>query len=276
MSQTTYLSTGNVRIDRVEGDGMAVNSYVVHGPGGLVVVDAQLTVADAHKVRETVRASGLALAGVLVTHPHPDHYAGAAIIASGGEPIMATAGVAAVIRRDDALKDGIVGAMMGAQWPSQRRLPDTLVESGSTVELGGLSFSVRETGPGESDMDSLWTLDDRTVFAGDVAYHDAHAYLADGNIESWRTTLDDLAGALDSSATLYVGHGAPVGPTVLREQRRYLDAFVQAVIESNDLDVAQREAEVVRRMRPLAQDERLLFLMQLSIEPVHAALAAGG
>jgi hypothetical protein len=35
------------RIDRIEGRVMPVNSYLIHGPEGLVLVDGMLTVSDA-------------------------------------------------------------------------------------------------------------------------------------------------------------------------------------------------------------------------------------
>jgi glyoxylase-like metal-dependent hydrolase (beta-lactamase superfamily II) len=69
-----------LRIERIPGQVMAVNSFVVHGPEGVVVVDGMLTVSDAALVRGAVERAGRPLAGVLVTHPHPDHYAGLAHI----------------------------------------------------------------------------------------------------------------------------------------------------------------------------------------------------
>ena len=197
-------------IERVEGEVMAVNSFVVHGPNGLVVVDGQLTVPDADQVRRVTDQAAEPVAGLLVTHPHPDHYAGAARLLDGLDvPIVATAAVDAVIRRDDAEKDAIVGPMMGEAWPQSRRFPDAIVDSGSDVELAGLTFNVRDIGPGESDADSLWVFDGRTVFAGDVAYNDMHAYLADGRYIEWVAALDRLGNELPADATLYLGHGAP-------------------------------------------------------------------
>ncbi len=263
-----------MRIERIEGEVMAVNSFLVHGPEGVVVVDGQLTVSDAEKVQQAVRSTGRPLAGVLLTHPHPDHYAGAGVVAAEGEPIIATKAVDAVIRADDAAKDSLVGPMMGDQWPTERRFPDQLLESGETVELAGLAFEVHETGPGESHMDCLWWLDDRTVFAGDIAYHDMHAYLADGHADAWRSTLAQLERELHDDVVLHLGHGASAGRSVLSAQRRYVDAFVEAVSRCSHLRPEERRAQVVERMRPLATDERLLFLMELSIEPVHDALAA--
>ena len=59
----------NASIMRVVGDVMSVNSYVVCGGDGVVVVDAQLCVSDARKVREAVESTGVPLLAVLVPIP---------------------------------------------------------------------------------------------------------------------------------------------------------------------------------------------------------------
>lgn len=255
---------------------MAVNSYLVHGPGGVVVVDAQLTVDDAATVRAAVDRSGLPLAGVLITHPHPDHYAGLATVTGADDvPVVSTAGVAQVIRRDDPEKDAIVGPMMGNQWPPVRPFPTYLVAPGDAVELGGLTFTVSYLGAGESHADTLWALDDVTIFTGDVAYNDMHAYLADAHHEEWVAQLDRLYAKLPDEAVLYVGHGEPGPRHLLTAQRRYVETFVDAVRGAADLDTEARTRAVTAAMRDVVADDRLLFLMQLSIEPVLAAVRSG-
>jgi glyoxylase-like metal-dependent hydrolase (beta-lactamase superfamily II) len=261
------------RIERVEGDVMPVNSYLVHGPTGLVIVDGQLTVPDADKVRRAVDAAAEPVAALVVTHPHPDHYAGAARLLAGIDaPIVSTAAVDAVIRRDDAEKATVVGPMMGDAWPDQRRFPDVVVGSTATIEYGGLKFGVRDVGPAESNADSLWTVDRRTVFAGDVAYNGMHAYLADGRADEWLVVLDRLEIELDEDTVLYVGHGEPGGKELLRVQREYVETFLAAITAAAELEPAARHDVVTARMRELVADDRLQFLMELSIEPVVAAL----
>ncbi len=254
---------------------MAVNSYIVHGPAGLVVVDGQLTVPDADKVRRAVEAAAAPVAALIVTHPHPDHYAGAARLLAGLDvPIVATAAVDAVIRRDDAEKAAIVGPMMGDAWPDGRRFPDVVVESGATVGYGRADGQRREIGPAESDADSLWMIDRTTVFAGDVAYNGMHAYLADGHTTEWLAALDRLATELDDDAVLYVGHGEPGGKELLRAQRAYVETFLGCRHRGGaELDPAARHDAVTARMDELVADDRLRFLMELSIEPVAASLA---
>ena len=75
--------------------------------------DGMLTVTDARAVRAHIAARGKPLRGLVVTHAHPDHYAGAHEILRGHDvPYLATAAVATAIARDDATKDRIVGPMI--------------------------------------------------------------------------------------------------------------------------------------------------------------------
>jgi glyoxylase-like metal-dependent hydrolase (beta-lactamase superfamily II) len=261
------------QIDRIEGRAMPVNSFVVHGPDGVVVVDGMLTVSDAALVREAVERAGGPLAGVVITHPHPDHYAGLAhVIGDAQVPIVATQAVDEVIRRDDSLKNEIVGPMMGADWPTTRLFPNETVDAAGEVTLGGITLRVEELGPGESSMDSLWWLDPGTVFAGDVAYNGMHAFLADGNWEEWLATLARLDRDLPTGVTLHVGHGPAGGKELLAGQRRYIDAFLEAVIENAAAIDDGDHSGVVKAMKSLLPHEDLLFLMELSIDPVHRAL----
>jgi glyoxylase-like metal-dependent hydrolase (beta-lactamase superfamily II) len=261
-----------LRIERIPGQVMAVNSFVVHGPEGVVVVDGMLTVSDAALVRGAVERAGRPLAGVLVTHPHPDHYAGLAhILGPDRVPIVATRAVEAVIRRDDALKDTVVGPLMGAEWPTERTFPDHLVEGGGEVTLGGLTFRVEEVGPGESDMDTIWWLDPATAFAGDLAYNGMHAYLADGRWQDWLSSLEALEARLDDGVTLHVGHGEPGGKALLAQQRRYIETFVAALDTHADAVAAGDHAPVLAAMQALLPGDDLLFLLDLSIDPVQAA-----
>jgi glyoxylase-like metal-dependent hydrolase (beta-lactamase superfamily II) len=106
---------------------MKVNAFIVEGARETVLVDGMLTVTDARKVRDALDVVGKPLAGVVITHPHPDHYAGTALIVGDDEvPIIATTEVDAVIRRDDATKEAIVGPMMGDEWPVARVFPNQL------------------------------------------------------------------------------------------------------------------------------------------------------
>jgi glyoxylase-like metal-dependent hydrolase (beta-lactamase superfamily II) len=265
------------QIDRIEGRVMPVNAFLVHGPDGVVLVDGMLTVTDAALVRQAIDDSGHPLAGVVVTHPHPDHYAGLAqLVGTDDIAIVATHAVDAIIRRDDQLKAEVVGPMMGDEWPTKRVFPNRTANDGDDVRLGGLTLSVRELGPGESHVDTLWQLDASTIFPGDVAYNGMHAYLADGRWREWLVTLDRLEAELPDDVTLYVGHGPPGGKDILAAQRHYIEAFVEAVEAQAEAIDQGDHSGVIEAMKRLLPTDSLLFLMDLSIEPTLATLRHEG
>src|SRR5262245_38704990 len=108
------LTMSTTTIHRVAGSLMPVNSYLVEGTNGVVVIDGMLTVSDARAARRALDDIGKPVLAGIVTHAHPDHYAGFAELLRGLDvPIHATPAVTAAIRRDDETKNAIVGPMMG-------------------------------------------------------------------------------------------------------------------------------------------------------------------
>ena len=263
------------KIHRVEGSVMAVNSYLVESNSGVVVIDGMLTVSDARAVRSVLDQLGKPVLGGVVTHAHPDHYAGFAELLRGLDvPLFATAAVRQTIERDDAIKNAIVGPMMGDEWPKQRVFPDHEVVPGTELVLGNLRFTVEDVGGAESPADSLWRLDERRLFVGDLVYSGMHAYLADGYAAEWLAYLGQLEQRLPTDSTLYVGHGAPGGVELLAAQKRYVSTFVAAVERSLALPESERTAAVVAEMKRLLPTDALAFLMELSIAPFAKLLRA--
>ncbi|MBA2955925.1 MBL fold metallo-hydrolase [Nocardioides sp. CGMCC 1.13656] len=267
MTPSDSAGPGTV-VTRVTGAVMPVNSYLVDCGPGVVVVDAQLCVSDAAAVRAAVEASGKPLLAVLLTHPHPDHYAGAEVLTRGLDvPVVATRAVADVVAADDGEKQAVVGPMMGDEWPASRRFPDQIVADDATLTWGEQHFTVASWGAAESHADTTWSLADGTVFAGDLVYDAEHAYLADGHGERWLRVLDRFAATLDPGARLLPGHGAGGGPELVDRQAAYVRTFLDAVSAALDDDPVAREQRVLDAVRPLARSDGLLFLARLSIEP---------
>jgi glyoxylase-like metal-dependent hydrolase (beta-lactamase superfamily II) len=256
-------------------EGALVNAYLVETSEGIVAVDGTLTVSDGRALRAQVESLGKPLLAVLITHAHPDHYGGIVeLVGADHVSVIATAGVDAVIRRDDELKEQILRPMFGEEWPRERTFPNRTVSDGERVDLGGASFTVLDLGPGESPHDSIWFLGDdrRTVFLGDQVYNRNHAYLADGFYEEWLGHLERLQRELPADATLHIGHGRPVTPAHFDWQREYVETFVDAVRGADWSQPDKARAAVVERMTRLLPTDKLRFLMELSIDPVAARL----
>jgi glyoxylase-like metal-dependent hydrolase (beta-lactamase superfamily II) len=251
--------------------GAFVNAYLVETASGVVAVDALLTVSESRRMRQALDALGKPLRAVLLTHSHPDHYAGLAqLVASDKVPIIAPRGVIDTIVRDDAEKDAIVAPMFGDEWPASRIFPNTPIRDGESVNFDGVEFTVVDLGPSESPHDSPWLLgpDPKTVFLGDQIYDHRHCYLADGFHREWLANIEKLRARLPEDASLYIGHGGPVGAEMWDWQRRYIETFVDAVGEADWSQPEQAKAAVVTRMKEYEPSDELQFLMELSIEPV--------
>jgi glyoxylase-like metal-dependent hydrolase (beta-lactamase superfamily II) len=267
--------SNEVKVHRHVASAMPVNAYLVETATAVAAVDSTLTVSDARALRERASALGKPLRAVLITHAHPDHYGGTVELVGSDEiPIVATEGVAAVIARDDDVKEQIIRPMFGDEWPRERRFPNRTVHDGESIDVDGVTFTAMDLGPGESPHDSVWLVGDdrRVAFAGDAAYQHMHCYLADGFWESWLANIERLRDQLAPGADVHFGHGEPGAVAPFDWQKRYIDTFVEAVRAAGWDDPERAKDAVVERMTSYLPAADLRFLMELSIEPVATKL----
>lgn len=272
VAQNAVPDVTAVRVHRVtQATPFPVNAYIVEGPDGLVVVDGLLTVTASGLLRQQVNALGKPLRAVLLTHPHPDHYAGIAAVTAGLDvPVVAVAGVNDVVRRDDTLKDEVIGTMFGDEWPSERAFPTQTATEGDVLEFGpSLRFAAMDIGPAESFHDSVFLLEGArpVAFAGDLAYGLMHSYMADNHNPDWRRAMDRLRADLPEDLPLLIGHGAPVTTGFLTWQETYLDVFEAAIRTANWSNPEAATNEVMTRMQDYLPSEELAFFAQLSVTP---------
>lgn len=262
--------------------GFFVNAYLVETPAGIVVIDGTLTVSDSRAVRAKLDAIGKPLLAVLITHPHPDHYAGVATVVAGDDvPVIAAASVDHIIRRDDAAKDEVVGGLLGPEWPTERIFPNTTLADGESVTFGDVEFTLRDTGPGESGADTYWTASalPGVVFTGDLIYPFLDSYNADGFSGQWLAKIDRLEREFGGATLLYPGHGGAATPAVLDWQRLYLEQLretVRTLANGQATLTDVQKAEVTQRMDAFVPDQRLEFFVDISLDAVAAELAASG
>ena len=263
--------------------GLNVNSYLVEAESGVVVVDANLLVSDIEALRARLRALKKPLLAILVTHPHPDHFNGVAALVQDREvPVYAAATVGKVIEQIAEAKREQWSPVYGPEWPAETYYPDSLLADGDRVQLGELTFTVRELGPAESHADSYFLLaaDGRppVAFVGDLAFHGTHPYTADGHSARWLAALDLLAGELAGLGTLYPGHGDPAGPGVLAKQRRYLLYYRELVrrLAGGEPQLPEpAKAELDAGMQAFLPGAPLTWMIGLGADAVAAEIARG-
>lgn len=260
-------------------DGIFANAYIIETSGGIVVIDTTLRVSDATALRARIDALGKPLLGVLLTHGHPDHYNGAAIVTAGlGAPVIATREVDRVIRADDAGKQRQWQPAFGAEWPARRVFPSRIVDDVEAVSLGGVVFRAHAVGPAESHADSYWTIDGAAAaFVGDLVFSGTQSYIADAHTRAWLVTLDALARALPAGTTLYPGHGPPGELALIATQRRYLERLrreVHALSPAGAPLDDDAKARLLAALREVEPSHALEFLVGLGSDAVARELAA--
>ncbi len=251
-----------------------VNAFVVETEQATVAVDAALANSDARAIRrlidEEIRKP---LQAVLLTHGHPDHYTGLAALTAGLDvPIYATQGTIDFAREEDRRKAEVAVALFGDEFPRERRFPNSVVREGDTVRVDGVTFEVRDYGPGESDDDALWLMpvgDVPHVFIGDLAYNHMHCFFRDLHAREWLRSLERLRREFDHRALFYPGHGALCGVEIAHWNRGYIQAFLdvlQDLLRGRDhLDPGEKDM-LVAKMQSYLPNQKLLFLLTYELD----------
>ncbi len=258
--------------------GLFVNSYLVEGAEGVVAIDAPLLLSDGRAFRARLEALKKPLLGVLVTHPHPDHYNTIPELLADEEiPVIAHGDVDREIRANDEAKRAQWRPVFGDEWPASTTFPNRTVADEETVELDDLRFTAWDFGPCESESETVWLLGDGDpAFVGDLAFNGTHTYLADGHTDAWLDALDRAEEALAGVRTLYVGHGPPTVPAALADQRRYLLMAREAIgrVAGGRAQLTEQDANrVVSLMERYLPSAPLSWLVGAGASAVAAELA---
>jgi glyoxylase-like metal-dependent hydrolase (beta-lactamase superfamily II) len=230
-----------VQVITASPQGFLVDSTLVTGEKDAILIDAQFTLADAHRLVAAILDSKKNLSTVYVTHFHPDHYFGLAVIKQTFPKarIVALPATVADIKRTWKEKLAQWQPMYGANVPVQPIVPSAL--SGNTLELEGQTLEIHGLVQGDAaDNSYVWIPSIKTIVAGDTVYHGVHPWTAETDAAAraaWQKTLDELD-ALHPT-TVIAGHKAPGtkdDASGIAETRAYLKAFDEALAASKSAD----------------------------------------
>ncbi len=213
-----------------DAEGFLVNSVILTGEREAIAVDAQFSLANAHRLVAELLTLGKQLTTVYITHPHPDHYFGLEVIRTAfpGVKIVAIPPVAAAIEAAFAKKIAQWGPRLGANGPSKVVLPAPLASN--ALELEGHQIEI--IGPLQGDAFNntlLWIPSLQAVIAGDTVFSGTHVWTASTDTAErahWLGTLDRIE-ALEPKIVV-PGHfkpGTPLTLAAVAHTRGYLEAF---------------------------------------------------
>src|SRR5260221_12462956 len=191
--------------------GFLVNSALVTGEKDAVLIDGQLTLADAHRLVGAILDAKKNLTTVYVTHFHPDHYFGLVVVkeAFPKAKIVAQPATIADIKKTCQGKVKQWGPMFGANLTTKPVIPTPL--SGQSITLEGQALEIH--GPVQSDAATssyVWIPSIKAVITGDIVYQGVFPWTAETTPETrkgWLKTLDELTAR--ETPVLVAGHKDP-------------------------------------------------------------------
>lgn len=242
--------------------GFFVNSTLVMGEKDAILIDADFTLADAHRTVAAILDSKRNLTTVYITHAHPDHYFGLTVIKQAFPMAKLVALPATVAEMKNTWMRQVKQwkPMHGDNMTSHPVIPAPL--AGTTLTLEGETLEIHGAVQGDLSNDSyVWIPSAKTVVTGDTAYQGIHPWTAETNAAArgaWLKTLDELSAL--GATTVVAGHKVPNAKndaSAIDNTRAYLTAFNEAVESSKTPD--EVESKMKAKFGDLQLDAILHF-----------------
>lgn len=209
----------------------AVDSVVLLGEEKALVIDAQFVKPEAEALVAAIDATGRSVETIFITHFHPDHHFGVAVLKARWPEaqVVAHPKVAARLGQMGQAMFDDRKAKMGEALPDRWLAPAAL--DGDHLTLEGERFAVLDPMHGDTaEITPVLAPQFDAVVATDLVYNGTHVWLAESldpqSIAAWRRSLDALE-AMDAGVII-PGHraaGAVNDASGIAHTRRVLDAW---------------------------------------------------
>lgn len=253
----------DIRVDVYPGGFASVNSFIFSNGKSLVVLDAQRKTYEAKKLAELIKAKGLPLTHILISHGHTDHFTGMAWLHRefpAAQIVVASEAIRQDIKNyaiymDSGGETGAEPALEPALRPRTAANPagfdyenaihvlgtDTLTLDGG----GTLKITADYPATEAPHMSTIYSPELNALFLADLGYNKIHLWLGDDitreRIATWRAELLRIKGLYGArNPTVYPGHGAPTDVTIFDDMVRYIDDFLRVTAREKTRDDAMR------------------------------------
>ncbi|MGG6269858.1 MBL fold metallo-hydrolase [Leptolyngbya sp. AN03gr2] len=256
-----------------------VNSFLIETPNGVVVIDTQFLVTPAKTLKQKITALGKPILGVIITHPHPDHYNGTAILLEGLEtiPIYSTEATYEGVKATETPKREFWTPTYQEEYPKSTLLPTHIVTPGKPLIFDGVALLLDDLGAGEaSDITVIYLPEHRQLIASDLVYYRVHPWLAEGRSQQWLKQLELVKERYSEAIQVFNGHGEHSTLQGLDEQVDYITSFRDLVDQYRQEDRVgeTQKAEIRKIMLETYPTYPLDFLIEMNVDGVAKELGS--
>jgi glyoxylase-like metal-dependent hydrolase (beta-lactamase superfamily II) len=195
--------------------GFEVASVIVMGKKNAVLIDAQWTLSNAHRVIAEIAETGKHLETIYVSHAHPDHYFGLGVIAEAfpSARILALASVAHTINHQFFGKLEHWETVIGPANVCRKTVPIEPL-SRNYIELEGERIEILPEVVGDLKFNSVvWIPSIKTLYGSDVLFNQAHPFTCEVTPEERAQWISDIEKLEKLGAHVVIpGHQKPGMP----------------------------------------------------------------
>lgn len=196
-------------------------THIVESPNYLTIVDTQYAIPYSQEFRAYADNIGKPIAGVIISHSHPDHYFGLTS-AFSDVPSYSLPEIIEMIKKSGPtmIKESKKG--MGDLVPDHVTLPTYELELGE-VTVDGIRYRYDKFDNAEADTQVVIEIPDlNTVIVQDAVYNGYHPWLGEQHTDNWINMLDQLKSRYGNDYVVLVGHGDPGSPALYDIMKQYL------------------------------------------------------
>ena len=221
-------------------DGFEVASVIVTGKTDAALIDAQWSLANAHRVIAEIAATGKYLKTIFITHAHPDHYFGMGIIAEAFPEarVVALPADARIINKQFSDKIEHWEKVLGPV-NTPRKMAEIEPLADNHFELEGKRIEIIPELMGDMKYNSaVWIPSIKTLYGSDVLFNQAHAFTCEVTEEERKQWIADIERLEKLGAEVIIpGHqkpGMPFNHSSFDFTKEYIIATEEELARTDD------------------------------------------
>ena len=235
LSPSSRAGVSNAQVFTSDEASFSVDSTVILGEKKALLVDAQVNVPSATRLADLIASTGRELETIWITHFHPDHVLGLAVLMDrfpNAKPLTHKA-VRPLIEKSAAGTLAFLAGKAPGVFADRVVIPDAF--DGDSLRLEGERSDIIGPMHGDTALETalhIPSLD--TLITADVVYADTHVWVEENTtskaLNEWRKSLDVLEAI--GARTVIPGHRLPTSAndaSSFAHTRAYLEQWEKAL-----------------------------------------------